>query len=309
MLKDKPIIFQLFTLVFLFLFSLLVVQTISFFIAIPLFNINLFTTPEIIYSFDKEGVINLNRFIQVLTFIFAFILFSLLFTKAISDNTFEFLKLNKIPNIVSIIIVSLIIISYSPLVDWLGIINSKMHFPKYLIWVEKWMRDMEISNGNISRALLSGNTIYYLMLNLFIIAVLPAIGEELLFRGILQNRMIKITDNVHWGIFITGFIFSAFHFQFFGFIPRLLLGVVFGYIFYWSNSLILPMIAHFLNNGIAVVVVYFYGTENSFIDIQNNNVDISYVQVILSAISVFVLLFLLYNNEKDGMRSLKEKFS
>jgi len=93
---------------------------------------------------------------------------------------------------------------------------------------------------------------------MLIVAVVPAVGEELLFRGVLQKIMIAWTKNPHFGVWITAFLFSALHLQFFGFFPRMLLGALFGYLFLWSKSLWLPILGHFINNGTVVLASYFY---------------------------------------------------
>jgi uncharacterized protein len=92
--------------------------------------------------------------------------------------------------------------------------------------------------------------------SLMVLALVPALFEELFFRGVLQQTMIGITKNAFAGIFITSFIFSAIHGSFYGFLPRLFLGLMLGYIFYYSKNLWLSIIAHFLNNAFGVTVLY-----------------------------------------------------
>jgi membrane protease YdiL (CAAX protease family) len=100
-----------------------------------------------------------------------------------------------------------------------------------------------------------------MILNLFIIAILPAVGEEFFFRGVLQKILIKLFKSGHVGIWVTAFIFSAIHFQFFGFVPRFILGLIFGYLFFWSGTLWLPVISHFINNAVPVIMAYIQGME------------------------------------------------
>jgi membrane protease YdiL (CAAX protease family) len=90
-----------------------------------------------------------------------------------------------------------------------------------------------------------------------IIALLPAIGEEVCFRSILQRIIIQITRNAMSGILITAFIFSALHFQFEGFLPRMFLGFMLGYLYWYSGSIWTSMLAHFVNNAVQVVVVSY----------------------------------------------------
>jgi len=90
-----------------------------------------------------------------------------------------------------------------------------------------------------------------------VIAVLAGFGEELVFRGLLQPELHKATGNIHFAIWTSAIFFSALHMQFYGFIPRMFLGALFGYLYYWSGNLIIPMFAHFFNNFMAVTSIYY----------------------------------------------------
>ncbi len=105
-------------------------------------------------------------------------------------------------------------------------------------------------------------------LALIVIAVIPGISEELLFRGFIQNLLNSVTGNAHAAIWIGGFVFSLFHMQFYGLVPRMLLGVLFGYLYYWSGSLSLAMLAHFVNNAFTVIMMYMFQKGVISIDIQ-----------------------------------------
>src|SRR5690554_5832087 len=96
------------------------------------------------------------------------------------------------------------------------------------------------------------------ILALIVIGLIPAVGEELLFRGLVQNQIGAITKNIHVAIWLAAFLFSTFHFQFYGFVPRMFLGVLFGYLYYWSGNLFIAMLAHFINNGLTLILLYMY---------------------------------------------------
>ncbi|MDD2279220.1 MAG: type II CAAX endopeptidase family protein [Bacteroidales bacterium] len=135
--------------------------------------------------------------------------------------------------------------------------------------VPDWMIQMEKSAEELIKRLLITDKFSIFTLNLFMVAVLPAIGEELFFRSILQKYFIKLTNNNAWGIIITSLIFSAIHMQFLGFIPRFMLGVVFGYLYLWTGSIKVTMLVHFVNNGLAVFLYYLIGTGIAPMDIEN----------------------------------------
>src|SRR5207344_1198984 len=101
-----------------------------------------------------------------------------------------------------------------------------------------------------------GTSVLSLAINLFIIAFLPALGEELFFRGMMQKLFSQLTKNNHLAIIITSIIFSAIHLQFYGFLPRMVLGIFLGYLLVWSGSLWLPILAHFVNNASAVLFTF-----------------------------------------------------
>jgi membrane protease YdiL (CAAX protease family) len=143
--------------------------------------------------------------------------------------------------------------------------------------------------------------------NLLMIAILPAIGEELLFRGVLLRLFREWTKNVHVAIIITALLFSFIHFQFYGFLPRFLMGVLFGYLVYWSGSLWVSVIAHFVNNGTAVIVAwlgarYFPNLDfNTFGSTHN-----PWILVASGTITALVLLLLWIKRKKEVVVTLSE---
>jgi hypothetical protein len=139
------------------------------------------------------------------------------------------------------VVVSLLAI---PGVNLLASINE-------MIPLAQWMIDMEESAMRLTRAFLETTSYGVLLLNLFMVAVLPAVGEELIFRGIIQKLFTNITGRVVWGVIIASALFSFFHFQFQGFIPRFALGMLFGYLYAWTGTIWLPIITHFVNNALA----------------------------------------------------------
>ena len=140
-------------------------------------------------------------------------------------------------------------------------LNGNMQLPEILKGVEEWMRSSEDRAAELTKAFLQMDNLNDLLYNLFLIAVLPAIGEELIFRGIIQRSINESNKNYHWGVWISAILFSALHMQFYGFIPRLFLGAFFGYLYVWTKTLWAPIFAHFLNNGMAVLLTYIYGHE------------------------------------------------
>lgn len=167
------------------------------------------------------------------------------------------------------------IVSISPLIDLLSIWNQGLHLPESMKAVEQWMINSEKAAEITTNQLLNTSNWGGFIMNILIIAIMAGIGEELLFRGILQKILINWTRNTHLGILCAAIIFSAIHFQFFGFFPRMILGMVLGYLYVWSKSIWVPIIAHALNNALTVTFTpNTFNKGNEFIETvsgtQNN---------------------------------------
>ena len=121
---------------------------------------------------------------------------------------------------------------------------------------ENWAIQEEERLAKLTEAITDFKSVGEMLIGILVIALLPAIGEELVFRGMIQRELWRGTRNIHLAIWVSATIFSAIHMQFYGFIPRLLLGALFGYLYYWSGNLLIPMFSHFFNNAFAVVLVY-----------------------------------------------------
>jgi len=150
------------------------------------------------------------------------------------------------------------LLAFSPLMDLIGRWNMEMTLPESLKAVETWMRQHEDSASVITEKLVMVSSIHELLVNLIVIAVLPGIAEEFFFRGALQNIFTRIFKNPHVAIWFVGLVFSAIHMQFFGFFPRMILGVILGYFYLWTKNIWVPVFAHFLNNASVVVVAFVY---------------------------------------------------
>jgi membrane protease YdiL (CAAX protease family) len=136
--------------------------------------------------------------------------------------------------------------------------NEALEFPESMSSFEQWARKFEDSLKGVTEFVTRFDSTESFLVGFLVIAVLPAIGEEFVFRGIVQNDLYRGTGNIHVAIWVSAALFSAFHIQFFGFFPRMLLGALFGYLYYWSGSLWMAMIAHFVNNAYLVVGLYLY---------------------------------------------------
>lgn len=154
------------------------------------------------------------------------------------------------------LLVFIIQISLMPFSGWLQSVNENMHLPASLKGLEDFMKSMEESLAETTKFLTTFDSLWQLILALIVIAVIAGIGEELIFRGLIQRKLYLGLKNPHAAIWLAAIIFSAIHFQFYGFLPRLLLGALFGYFYYWTGNLWVPIAAHIFNNSLAVVMLY-----------------------------------------------------
>ena len=183
---------------------------------------------------------------------------------------FRWLKMDVPVQWQNILLAVVIMICAVPGINLLADLNSKVELPKSLEFIEQILKSQEEAAAALTERFLQADTIGGLLINIGLMALLPALSEELSFRGTLQQIIYKDQNGkeqstkVHLAIWITAFIFSAIHMQFYGFVPRMLLGAMFGYVFVWSGSLWVPITMHFVNNGLAVLVYYLMGeSENT----------------------------------------------
>ncbi|MCS6969207.1 MAG: CPBP family intramembrane glutamic endopeptidase [Cytophagales bacterium] len=161
------------------------------------------------------------------------------------------------------------VIFSAPLIAWTVKWNEAWQFPAFLAEFEAWAKEKEEELKQLTLFLTNFQSPLELLLGFVVIAIIPGIGEEWLFRGFLQQRLAQLTGNQHVAIWIAAILFSAFHLQFYGFVPRAILGVVFGYLFALSGNLAVPMLAHFFNNAYTVSLMYAYKQNITDFDIEN----------------------------------------
>src|SRR5664279_88677 len=220
-----------------------------------------------------------------------------------SDSSWKFTEF-KIPQFKEIGLVIILTFCVFPITSFTGQLNSSMHLPVWLSGVEHWMTDMETNADTTTDLLIVSKSFGVMMLNLLTFGLIAAVAEELIFRGVFQKIFYNIFKSGHVAIWITAFIFSAIHFQFYGFIPRFILGLAFGYLFFWSGNLWLPMIAHFVNNAFPVILVYIQG-----LDKLNTPSDVSlWHQAIYLPVPMVIVFVILYYFRKKNVSRQMNKF-
>jgi uncharacterized protein len=195
--------------------------------------------------------------IQGMTSLGGFLIAPYFIWNALRKKDFTYFK-NSPLQVGSLLLVIIIVISFaitdSAIIEW----NQNIHFPDFLKSFEEWARAKEDQLAELTKMLTNFSSFGEFALAFVVVAILAGICEEFLFRGIIQTEFYKGTKNIHIAIWISAILFSAIHAQFFGFVPRVLLGALFGYLYYWSGNLMVPMFAHFVNNGFSVIMIYLY---------------------------------------------------
>ena len=244
-------------------------------------------------NFTQENISQL-KIMQLISSVFIFIIPPLLFSYFENDQYLKELGFNSKFKRQNILMILMIILFSQPLVAYCMQLNLDFihSISDYIPKVIESMKQMEEDAKLLTEALLKMDNIRDLLFNLFLIAIIPAIGEEMFFRGVIQKKLKNILRNPHIAILITSFIFSAIHMQFFGFLPRFFLGIILGYLFYYSGSLWMPIIAHFINNALAVLLMYLPFSKKINTDIsQLENTEISMMQ---ATIFLVIVLFFIY---------------
>ena len=202
--------------------------------------------------------INTLKWIQLLQTISLFLLPSLILAYLCAQTPCKWLQLdNKVNWKVLLWAIGIMLVAL-PAINLMSHWNQQMVLPTWLSGVEEWMKAKEAEAEWLTKQFMSVTTISGLLVNLLLMAVLPALSEEITFRGVLQ-RLLNFqlsTFNSHLAIWLTAIIFSAIHMQFYGFVPRMLMGALFGYMLVWTGSLWVPMLMHFVNNGMAVLLYF-----------------------------------------------------
>lgn len=187
--------------------------------------------------------------------------------------------------------VLLIMFASMPLMEWTALWNQQLHLPESMKAIESWMKEKEETAMRTTLIFLKMNHLGDFLINLLVIAVLPAIAEELMFRGGIQRAFKRMFSNHHVAIWVTAIVFSAIHLQFYGFLPRVLLGALFGYIYVWSGNLWYAILAHFINNAYAVCVAYYLQLKHLPLSTTDQTFQFAWYGYLLSGLVSVALLF------------------
>jgi uncharacterized protein len=220
---------------------------------------------------DKDQKQTLLQLLQGFSHFMQFILLPLLYIMFYNKSLFSIFFPDLRKSVVFTIMGFFMFFTFLPVLQYLAQFNQSIDLPASMDLLEKKIMAMEEVGKKGTLFLIEYDSRQEFLICMLVIAVLPAVGEELFFRGIIQNELQYITRNPHVAIWFAAFIFSFFHFQFYGFIPRLLLGVFFGYMYFWSGNILIPMLLHFANNAGTLILMHRFG--HKFEELERANVQ------------------------------------
>lgn len=226
---------------------------------------------------------------QVISQVFGFMLPPILYVMLVKEKPFNYLGFKKLQpwSLLGIVAIFTVIPFLAMVTEW----NDNVSLPESMATLEQMLRNIQkLANDTTEKFMTEGS----LFSGLLIVAALAAISEELLFRSVIQKAFVKICKNAHVGIILTAIVFSAFHGDFFGFVPRFILGLMLGYMFYLSGSIFPSMLMHFVNNGTIVMLYYLNKKEVINVDIETFGLTDNWLVIALSLI-VTVAIFIVCN--------------
>lgn len=234
------------------------------------------------------------RLLSVLQDILMFILPAILTAIVVTRLPATFLCIDKKIALKPLILSIIVMFTAMPAMEWIVSLNEGINFPDSMHWLEESLRAMENEAETAVTALLGAPDTINIIISILLIGLLTGISEELFFRGALQNLFFATRMKKHLCVWITAIIFSALHFQFFGFVPRILLGAYFGYLLWWTGTLWVPILLHALNNSLVVLTTQLGKESVGKGEIESVVESTMFSDPLLITLSFVVTIFGLY---------------
>lgn len=279
-------------LVFLGLGGILFFTSVGIMLSPLFFNISVADLLEMSEDGNLQMNVEVLKFLQGFTTIGTFMVPGLIGAYLFSETPSDYLEVNSFPpraGLVTLLVV-LMTLAGTTISDALYRLSKAFDWPQSLDFFREIVDRTEVMMGEQMESFLQMENFGDFAEVFFIMAILPAVCEETLFRGALQPVMKKLTGNKHLGIWLTAFLFSLLHQQFYTFLSILALGAVLGYIKEWSRSLWVPILMHLVNNGSIVLAIYFWDLSYSEVNELSGDWQLEYA---IPGIAIFVLCFVL----------------
>jgi len=289
---------------FLMVCCYLIIFGMGILLAMPLFKIPPGEVIHILEQNEVEANIGLLKFLQVLYSIGLFLVPAILSGFLIQRNTWKYLKADRISRYwVFILVITIMVISI-PWINFTCFLNERLSLPERWGDLMERIRENDENSWDLMKAYLQTENLGGLLINVFMVALIPALGEEFLFRGIIQRILAEWFRKKHLAIWIAALIFSLMHYQFLGLIPRVMLGALFGYLFVWTGSIWVAVLAHFINN--AVAVIYYYIFYQGTLEVEPDHIGLeenALLMIITSVVLTILLLAVIRKQRKELVQS------
>jgi membrane protease YdiL (CAAX protease family) len=275
----------LFSVVILFILGL-IFQFLGAFLSSWIYG---FKVSEILSlgSYEDSRYVAASKLMQILGSVGTFIVPAFFFSYLFEGDLFSYYRFRNPITMMPVLLVILMMVSVIPFINYLAELNMKMEFPVRAL--DQVLRSLESAAEEMMVAFTAAKNVSGLLVNLLMIGLIASVGEELIFRGLLQRLLTQMLKNSHLAILVTAVLFSAFHFQFFSFLPRFILGVILGYLLYYGRSIWYPILAHFVNNVMGVIYYYFYSRGST--DDMLEEIGTSSLIPVAAIVSLVLFLF------------------
>ena len=235
-----------------------------------IFGLAFSTVLGVITTMISDGNINDLKnlqIVQIISQVVGFLIPAVVYVMLVQEKPFNYLGFKKLQtwSLLGIVAMFTVIPFIGMVSEW----NDGITFPESMRALEEQLRNIQVKSEEVIRMFIGQGTLFS---SLMIVAVLAAVSEELLFRSVIQKSLIKLFKNAHIAIVVTAIIFSAFHGDLFGFVPRFILGLMLGYMFWMSGSIFPSMLMHFANNATIVMLYYLNTRGYADIDVDRKSV-------------------------------------
>ncbi len=300
-LKDISPWLKLTLLVGLILLFTLLAALLGLLIGKFYFGLDLMTLASFLENPETAEAVIFIKWYQLINQIGFFVAPVLIYCFYVSDSTRDYLKLSQRPSALAMLIPMLLVYTGLPFLNYVGALNQEMQLPEALTGIENWMKDRELQAQQLTHTFLQADHMGALLFNLLVVAIVPAIGEEVLFRGVVLKIFQEMTKNIHVAVIISAVLFSALHLQFYGFLPRMLLGILLGYLFVITQNMWVPILVHFVNNASSVVIFYLHEHDHINVSMEEFGSTVNPVYIIGSFLISMWLIQILYQKERGSI--------
>ena len=280
---------KLFIFVGILLFGMLFGSLLGIVVSMLCYGVE---TPALMQDMSSQAGLNIMRIIQICGQLGIFIFPAFLYSLFVNENPIRELGFRKEFNVTLLLSGVLLMFVALPMTSLLAEWNENIKLPEAWASFEQWMLEKETQATALTERFMSEKSVGALLFNLIMIGLLPALGEELIFRSVLQPLLSKLFKNAHLGIVVTAFLFSAIHMQFYGFLPRFVFGLFLGCFYYWSQSIWVPIVMHFFNNSAAVVVYWLHSNGYIQTEMENFGATSNIFLIIASILATALLLYI-----------------